>query len=267
MLHGSQPHVAAKLRNALPTLCWSHAPRLRFLAVGVRPGTDAGPERIPGRRLGWPESGPGSLARGGRRFVALLLDWLIGYGLAGLAVVRLVRHRSVCPPRWVHVDRGGLGLLGVVSVRLFGFTLASSRWASEWRPSITASTSAWAAPWGAACWSRSSSRRCSPIRTVAASRTGRPEPPSSGADRRAINPCRIRREFEASVGGVRRFAPATPCRRGTFGRAPTARAGTWRRRRSARWCRAGRRRGGIRRRGGQAAAEVGGIDLGVPRSS
>jgi len=35
------------------------------------------PEDYPGRRLGMPERGPGSLARVGRRLVAILLDWLI----------------------------------------------------------------------------------------------------------------------------------------------------------------------------------------------
>ena len=33
-----------------------------------------------------PESGPGSLAPMGRRVVALLIDWLISYGLALLAL-------------------------------------------------------------------------------------------------------------------------------------------------------------------------------------
>jgi uncharacterized RDD family membrane protein YckC len=34
------------------------------------------PDDYPGRRLGMPERGPGSLARFGRRLVAILVDWL-----------------------------------------------------------------------------------------------------------------------------------------------------------------------------------------------
>jgi len=42
----------------------------------------------PGEMLGLPESGPGSLAPMGRRLAALLIDWLISYGLAALALGR-----------------------------------------------------------------------------------------------------------------------------------------------------------------------------------
>ncbi|MEO9221028.1 MAG: RDD family protein [Mycobacteriaceae bacterium] len=41
----------------------------------VRPDPD--PEDYPGRRLGMPEQGPGSLARFGRRAVALCVDWFV----------------------------------------------------------------------------------------------------------------------------------------------------------------------------------------------
>jgi len=40
----------------------------------------------PGETLGLPASGPGSLAPMGLRVVALLIDWLICYGLAALAL-------------------------------------------------------------------------------------------------------------------------------------------------------------------------------------
>lgn len=40
-----------------------------------RPG-DRDDSAYPGRRLGYPEDGPGSIARFGRRFVAVLIDWL-----------------------------------------------------------------------------------------------------------------------------------------------------------------------------------------------
>ena len=35
------------------------------------------PDDYPGRRLGMPERGPGSIARIGRRTVAILVDWLV----------------------------------------------------------------------------------------------------------------------------------------------------------------------------------------------
>ena len=52
----------------------------------------SGPEPLgpksgyPGEQLGLPQAGPGSLARMGRRLGALVVDWLIAYGLAGLGL-------------------------------------------------------------------------------------------------------------------------------------------------------------------------------------
>ncbi|MCV7147301.1 RDD family protein [Mycobacterium riyadhense] len=72
----------------------------------------------PGEALGLPRTGPGSLAPMGRRFMALLIDWLIAYGLAlltlELGVVSQAMLATVVLVIWL--------LLGVVSVRLFGFT-------------------------------------------------------------------------------------------------------------------------------------------------
>ncbi len=77
----------------------------------------------PGKALGLPETGPGSLARFGRRFSALLVDWLICYGLGTLSVVfggvseyeyQYVWHGTPAVIAWV--------VVGTVSVRLFGFT-------------------------------------------------------------------------------------------------------------------------------------------------
>ncbi len=71
-----------------------------------------------GRRLGMPEHGSGSIARFGRRTAALLIDWLIGYGLAALAMalglVSLPALSTTVLAVWF--------VLGVVSVRLFGFS-------------------------------------------------------------------------------------------------------------------------------------------------
>ncbi len=72
----------------------------------------------PGERLGLPESGPGSLAPMGRRLGALMIDWLIAYGLAALAL-RLGAFSEHALATAVLVI---WFVLGVVAVRLFGFT-------------------------------------------------------------------------------------------------------------------------------------------------
>jgi uncharacterized RDD family membrane protein YckC len=72
----------------------------------------------PGERLGLPERGPGSLAPMGRRLAALMIDWLIAYGLAALAMAfGLFSERMLATAVllvWL--------VLGLVSVRLFSFT-------------------------------------------------------------------------------------------------------------------------------------------------
>ena len=76
------------------------------------------PGKYPGERLGMPESGPGSIARFGRRVAALSLDWLVSYGLAALAMTFGLISMSM-------LSTAVLGIwlaLGVVSVRLFGFS-------------------------------------------------------------------------------------------------------------------------------------------------
>jgi uncharacterized RDD family membrane protein YckC len=81
----------------------------------VESGADAA---WPGQGLGLPESGSRSLARSGRRFLALLIDWLIGYGLAALGmslgIVSVTMLSTAVLLIWF--------VLGAVSVRLFGFT-------------------------------------------------------------------------------------------------------------------------------------------------
>lgn len=76
------------------------------------------PPDYPGKTLGLPDTGPGSLAPMGRRLAALLIDWLIAYGLALLGVEFGVWSTpmlsTVVLVIWL--------LLGVAAVRLFGFT-------------------------------------------------------------------------------------------------------------------------------------------------
>jgi RDD family len=82
--------------------------------------TDAtrAPNDYPGQRLGLPQDGPRSLARMGRRVAALLVDWLIAYGLAALGmtfgIISMATLSTAVLVVWF--------VLGVVSVRLFGFT-------------------------------------------------------------------------------------------------------------------------------------------------
>jgi uncharacterized RDD family membrane protein YckC len=85
---------------------------------GSDPSSDLGPNDYPGQRLGLPESGPGSIARFGRRIAALLIDWLIAYGLVGLAISLGLLPINVLSTAVLAV----WFVLGVVSVRLFGFT-------------------------------------------------------------------------------------------------------------------------------------------------
>jgi uncharacterized RDD family membrane protein YckC len=72
----------------------------------------------PGETLGLPAGGSGSLAPMGRRLAALLIDWLIGYGLAALAlgfgVIPVEALSTAVLVIWF--------LLGLVAVRLYGFT-------------------------------------------------------------------------------------------------------------------------------------------------
>ncbi|MEP9391243.1 RDD family protein [Gordonia sp. VNQ95] len=68
-----------------------------------------------GADLGLPEAGPGSLVGGWPRTLALLIDWLIGGGLALLFV-------SFGSPNLGLAVLAVWFVIGVVSVTLFGFT-------------------------------------------------------------------------------------------------------------------------------------------------
>jgi RDD family len=72
----------------------------------------------PGEKLGFPESGPGSLAPIGRRVGALTIDWLIAYGLAALALRFGVFSQQTLATAVLVI----WFVLGVVAVRLFTFT-------------------------------------------------------------------------------------------------------------------------------------------------
>ena len=72
----------------------------------------------PGERLGLPSAGSGSLAGLGRRASALLIDWFIAYGLAGLGLAIGLYGSAFLATAVLLV----WFFLGVVAVRLFGFT-------------------------------------------------------------------------------------------------------------------------------------------------
>ncbi|OBA63661.1 hypothetical protein A5647_04500 [Mycobacterium sp. 1100029.7] len=72
----------------------------------------------PGEALGLPQTGPGSLAQLGRRLAALMVDWLIAYGLAALAMAAGAFSERVLSTAVLVIWL----LLGIVAVRLFGFT-------------------------------------------------------------------------------------------------------------------------------------------------
>ena len=71
-------------------------------------------QAYPGQPLGLPEHGPGSLARMGRRLVALLVDWLLAYGLAALGMtLGLIPLRGYSlPPAPAVPGQGDLAVVG-----------------------------------------------------------------------------------------------------------------------------------------------------------
>jgi hypothetical protein len=73
------------------------------------------PNGYPGEAFGLPESGPGSLARMGRRLAALIVDWLLCYGLAALGMTL-----GLFSPRVL--STAILVVWLVLAVRLFSFT-------------------------------------------------------------------------------------------------------------------------------------------------
>lgn len=120
MLHGGQPHVALKLRNMAvrwPPILGAMAREIGSWLSGPEP-VESGDNKYPGQALGLPKSGSRSLAGFGRRLLALTVDWLIGYGLASLAMtagyVTTATLSTAVLLVWL--------VLGIVSVRLFGFT-------------------------------------------------------------------------------------------------------------------------------------------------
>jgi RDD family len=131
----SQPRVAQTLLTMPPAtepgspLLWGHGLQDRIrsgarargkveLDRRITPMTPGSRPAYPGETLGLPEIGPGSLAPMGRRVVALLIDWLICYGLAALALGFGAISKELLATSVLVI----WFVLGVVAVRLFGFT-------------------------------------------------------------------------------------------------------------------------------------------------
>jgi hypothetical protein len=85
------------------------------------PGSPAGPDAraagaYPGERFGLPESGVSSVAGLGRRFVALAIDWLLGYLIASL----LAGPDPLANPTFNWYVLGVWFLITAVPVAVFG---------------------------------------------------------------------------------------------------------------------------------------------------
>ena len=85
---------------------------------GQEPAESGQPQGYPGETLGLPERGPGSLARLGRRLAALLVDWLLAYGIAALGMTLGLISVQVLSSAVLAVWL----VLGALAVRLFEFT-------------------------------------------------------------------------------------------------------------------------------------------------
>jgi uncharacterized RDD family membrane protein YckC len=91
---------------------------------GSRAGLGAGdeePPRWPGERLGLPENGPGSVARGGSRLLALVIDLV----LASLVTSLFLRPNLQDPALMQSYNRWAIvvwAVITVIPVAFFGFT-------------------------------------------------------------------------------------------------------------------------------------------------
>lgn len=95
-----------------------------WLSGASLPDSATGRGEYPGERLGLPSSGSGSIAGMFRRIVAMMVDWMIAYGLAGLLVTLGVisREQLLFSPLGPWLIMGIWLVLGMLSVRLYGFT-------------------------------------------------------------------------------------------------------------------------------------------------
>lgn len=99
---------------------------------------DLEPSEFPGERLGLAEQGSGSVARVGRRFAAIVIDW----ALAALPAYLLVR--SDHPELWHLLMFGALQIVFIPTIggslghRLLGLHVVpiAGGWVGLWRPVV-----------------------------------------------------------------------------------------------------------------------------------
>jgi len=101
---------------------------------------DLEPSRWPGERLGLPDTGPGSVARAGRRVAAILIDWA-----AATVIALLFAPYSTVLHSWITLGIFALMQVlfiptigGSVGHRLLGMRVVplTGGWVGPWRPIV-----------------------------------------------------------------------------------------------------------------------------------
>ena len=102
----------------------------------------------PGERLGRPQSGPGSVGRLGRRFVALFIDWIIAGLVANLITGSWDAAQNARPMHQLLVYGVWVGMMivsvpiagGTLGMRICSLAVAPLRggWPGVWRPLVRA---------------------------------------------------------------------------------------------------------------------------------
>lgn len=103
---------------------------------GRMPDADSAPQDWPGQRLGLPDSGPRSVARLGRRIIAILLDWsiasLVGYLFFDADGFAILIAFAALQYLFITLLSGSIGHL------LLGMRVVPLRpaWIGLWRPAV-----------------------------------------------------------------------------------------------------------------------------------
>jgi uncharacterized RDD family membrane protein YckC len=106
------------------------------------------PSSFPGERLGLPQQGPRSVARIGRRLIALVIDWMLASLIANLisgswdaSVNARPLHQLLVYGVWVALMIVEVPILGgTIGHRLCGIAVMPLRggWTGLWRPLVRA---------------------------------------------------------------------------------------------------------------------------------
>ncbi|MEN9751258.1 MAG: hypothetical protein RLZZ600_305 [Actinomycetota bacterium] len=111
-------------------------------------GSSPAPSKYPGERLGLPSQGKRSVARFGRRFIALLIDWTIATIAANLLTGSWDASTNARPAHQILVYGIWVALM-IVEVPIFGGTIGHricavavtplrGGWPGLWRPLVRA---------------------------------------------------------------------------------------------------------------------------------